>query len=87
MPIYEYRCNDCEHKFANLEGVVACDEAACPKCGSRNLKKLISRFAVVKSESTDSDLDESDLGEDLGDDIGDEAEDMPDDIESDEEEY
>jgi len=82
MPIYEYRCNDCEHEFATLEGVVACEETACPKCGSRNLKRLISRFAVVKSESSESDLDESDLG----DEPGDELEGMPEDSESDEEE-
>ena len=51
MPIFEYVCNDCSRKFSALVGVVAdAQPPACPKCGSADLKKLVSRFARVRSE-------------------------------------
>lgn len=44
MPIYEYSCNACGKKF---EALLQKDEkAACESCGSGNLKKLFSSFAV-----------------------------------------
>ena len=51
MPIFEYRCGDCRRRFSALVGVVA-DAAAprCPRCGSEQISKLISRFAVARSE-------------------------------------
>ena len=40
MPIYEYRCQDCETEF---EALVRGDRAvACPYCGSSSLAKLLS---------------------------------------------
>ncbi len=43
MPIYEYRCQDCQKKF---EAIVLskndASEIICPKCGSGNVKKEIS---------------------------------------------
>lgn len=51
MPIYEYRCARCRKKFSALVGVTAdCREPACPKCGSSDVNKLISRFARLKDE-------------------------------------
>jgi putative FmdB family regulatory protein len=53
MPIYEFRCNVCENprKFSALVGVVA-DAAppSCPKCGSTNVAKAVSRFARLRSD-------------------------------------
>jgi len=42
MPIYEYSCDDCSHRFEALQKMN--DEALtkCPKCGLNNLFKLIS---------------------------------------------
>ena len=71
MPIYEYRCHGCRRRvsvfFRSFDAV---GEAACPECGSTQLTKLVSRFAVMKSEesrlegladpSSLSDLDEND---------------------------
>ena len=52
MPIFEFACNDCSVKrFSELIGVV--QEAApiqCPKCGSQNVRKLVSRFSRLRSE-------------------------------------
>ena len=55
MPIYEYICHDCQRlvsllwrSFADIES----REAICPRCGGKNLRRLISRVAVVRSEES-----------------------------------
>lgn len=49
MPIYEYQCPKCNHQFEQL---VRGDEmVTCPKCGSPNLTKLLSRPAVSVKQS------------------------------------
>jgi putative FmdB family regulatory protein len=45
MPIYEYRCEDCETDFEKL--VRAFREAVvCPECGSGAVERLLSTFAM-----------------------------------------
>ena len=66
MPLFEYRCGDCRRRFTLLVGMVA--QAApqqCPKCGSTHLNKLVSRFAVARSEDDllESVADPSKLGD------------------------
>ena len=52
MPIYEYLCYGCEIQFQSLiMGREEEKKLLCPNCGSRNLKRLISRFAYHVSES------------------------------------
>lgn len=48
MPIFEYACETCSHKFEKL---VFNDrvEVACPSCQSQQLRKLFSVFASVSS--------------------------------------
>jgi putative FmdB family regulatory protein len=41
MPIFEYKCNDCERVFEILHLPGHNNETRCA-CGSNNLKKLIS---------------------------------------------
>ncbi len=54
MPIYEYICADCENEFEEL--VFSRDETPpCPKCGSKNVTKLMSA-GVVKTEGGTPDL-------------------------------
>ena len=71
MPIYEYRCNKCKKKVSVLTLRVSEEvNPECDRCGSKNLSRLMSRFATVKSEearldalgdpSTLSGLDEND---------------------------
>jgi putative FmdB family regulatory protein len=51
MPIYEYRCNACGRAFAFLYGVSRDSrDPACPACHGRDLTRLISRIARVRSE-------------------------------------
>jgi putative FmdB family regulatory protein len=44
MPIYEYVCQDCQHRFETL--VTASRQPACPVCESHGLEKQHSVFAV-----------------------------------------
>jgi putative FmdB family regulatory protein len=44
MPLYEYRCADCQHDFELL--VREQTVLACPSCKSTHLEKQLSVFAV-----------------------------------------
>jgi len=66
MPIYEYRCRKCRKRFSVLtlrvsERVVA----ECPQCGGHAADRLMSRFAMPKSEEArlDALADPSGLGD------------------------
>lgn len=52
MPIYEYRCQECEQRFEKL--VLAMDrepeDLVCPACGSLDVRRLISRVSVSSGE-------------------------------------
>jgi putative FmdB family regulatory protein len=45
VPIFEYICRDCHHRFETL--VTASRQPACPSCQSRTLDKQLSVFAVA----------------------------------------
>jgi putative FmdB family regulatory protein len=51
VPIYEYRCGDCRKKVSilTLRASEAVDPV-CEHCGGRHLTRLMSRFAMVKSD-------------------------------------
>jgi putative FmdB family regulatory protein len=52
MPIYEYRCEECERKFELLSSFAERDRAqACPTCESRRTRVLVSSFAAIGGES------------------------------------
>lgn len=47
MPIFEYKCQDCEAKFEKLilrEGAEA--ELVCPECGQAHLRRELSTFSA-----------------------------------------
>ncbi|MFQ5494833.1 MAG: zinc ribbon domain-containing protein [Phycisphaerae bacterium] len=46
MPIYEYRCTTCEHRFEELVRANEKRPAACPKCSSQATERLLSVFAA-----------------------------------------
>jgi len=71
MPIYEYQCDKCHRRSSILTMRVSEKvDAVCKHCGSTQLSRLMSRFAMPKSEearldalsdpSTFGDLDEND---------------------------
>ena len=47
MPLYEYRCPDCGHKFEALQSFSADPLTDCPSCGGDNVSKLVSRTSFV----------------------------------------
>jgi putative FmdB family regulatory protein len=49
MPIYEYVCKKCDHSFEAI--VQGSSKPECPSCGSRNLEKQLSVFAVTAGNS------------------------------------
>jgi putative FmdB family regulatory protein len=46
MPIYEYECRQCGHRFEFLLLPSANRTPACPECGGQELERLLSGFAV-----------------------------------------
>jgi putative FmdB family regulatory protein len=64
MPIYEYRCGGCRRKvsifFRSFSAVGA---ATCPRCGSTDLTRLMSRVAVLRG-GRDGDLGDDGGGDD-----------------------
>ncbi|MGD2295579.1 MAG: zinc ribbon domain-containing protein [Candidatus Aminicenantes bacterium] len=55
MPIYSYRCSDCEEQFDLLVGVTSEKaELKCQKCGSTNIKRILTAFSVHANTSESS---------------------------------
>jgi putative FmdB family regulatory protein len=45
MPIYEYRCGDCDRHFERYVSTTG-GAASCPACGSAQVKRMLSLFAL-----------------------------------------
>ena len=45
MPIYEYKCEQCDHQLEILQKISADPVKTCPDCGQEGLRKLISAVA------------------------------------------
>ncbi len=61
MPIYEYGCFDCRKRSSTfVRSMSTTVEAKCEHCGSKKVRRLISRVAVGRSSSgSPEDFDES----------------------------
>jgi putative FmdB family regulatory protein len=51
MPIYEYRCAACGERFDRLTSQADRAQVRCPRCEGRRVERLLSTFAVGKSQS------------------------------------
>jgi putative FmdB family regulatory protein len=50
MPLFEYKCSECNHPFEELVlNASASGEVKCPSCGSKKIAKKISSFATKGS--------------------------------------
>jgi putative FmdB family regulatory protein len=93
MPIYEFVCESCGRQLSVFQRRIGAElNPECPHCQSRALRRLISRFAVLRSvddafdDSALEGLDENDpramerwarqMGEELGEDLGADDEDL-----------
>ena len=46
MPLYEYRCTACRHRFEILQRMgEGAEGLACPRCGAAGVEKQFSTFA------------------------------------------
>ena len=51
MPIYEYICPNCNGRFQKLvQGFGTPSNLQCPRCGNPDVRKAVSRFAVMQGE-------------------------------------
>ncbi len=54
MPVYAYRCQDCQRKFAIRMTYKEYGTRAvqCPKCESKKVSRLINRVRMLRSEES-----------------------------------
>ncbi len=48
MPIYEFKCNDCDSVTTEFRKIGDVDPAECCCCGSKKTEKMMSPFASRK---------------------------------------
>jgi len=59
MPIYEYRCSKCRRRVdIFVQGFSPPTNPSCTKCGSKELSRIYSAFAVRKSKQDKSVYDD-----------------------------
>ena len=46
MPLYEFQCEACEHRFERIQKFTDANPEACPKCGKGPVRKLPSSPAI-----------------------------------------
>lgn len=57
MPVYEYQCAACAHRFEALRPMSQADApVACPRCAAPDARKLISVFAAISRDGSSSRL-------------------------------
>ncbi len=42
MPIYEFECSQCGHRFDRLQKLSDADPAECPQCGAPKVQRRVS---------------------------------------------
>lgn len=48
MPLYEYRCPECQGRFEVIQHLGAsAAETACPTCGGKHVERQFSTFAMA----------------------------------------
>ena len=52
MPVYEYRCTDCNRRFSRFFWRISDADDVCCRCGSAGVEQLVSRVSMMKSEES-----------------------------------
>lgn len=47
MPIYEYKCEKCDHSFEKLVFVSDDEDVVCPMCGTGQVKRILSSTSFI----------------------------------------
>ncbi|MHB1293646.1 MAG: FmdB family zinc ribbon protein [Anaerolineae bacterium] len=57
MPIYEFQCNECQHRFTRLFRTMMSSKdtppVECPNCASHDTRRTVSSFAMGGSGGVD----------------------------------
>lgn len=54
MPLYEYGCRVCGHRFEHLRPMASADDPApCPRCGTEKTGRLVSTFVSYSTKGND----------------------------------
>ena len=64
MPLYEYRCNKCQRRLSVLvRSLSETPEPVCDACGGKEVSRLFSTFARIKTDNDvyDEILNDNDL--------------------------
>jgi putative FmdB family regulatory protein len=62
MPIYEFECNQCHSRVSVfVRSMSSPVNGKCERCGSEDLRRLISRVTVMKSGGDFASLDDDSL--------------------------
>jgi len=55
MPLYEYSCGSCGHRFEVLQSFDSTNDGVdCPSCGAEDVQRLLSTFATSSGPDTPS---------------------------------
>ena len=61
MPVYEFACNACGARVDVFTRSISADvSGSCERCGSNDLRRVVSRVAVLGIRGGDVDLDSMD---------------------------
>lgn len=55
MPLFEYKCSECESQFEILTKSSNDNDISCPECNSTKVKKLFSAFSATTGSVSYSD--------------------------------
>lgn len=57
MPIYEYICLKCNENFSLLQSLSPAEKnTECPRCSSKEVKKVISSFSCASGSGSSSSM-------------------------------
>ncbi|MBU2490940.1 MAG: zinc ribbon domain-containing protein [Proteobacteria bacterium] len=62
MPIYEYQCEACGKTFEEIVRISDNNPPACPKCGNKDTRRLLSTCSSKTGGSDFLSLDSSSCG-------------------------
>ncbi len=54
MPVYEFKCKKCDHRFELAESISKHDKhrEKCPECGSRSIQNIVSSVNVKTAKKS-----------------------------------